>query len=118
MQYCTNRSRFAYLTLVLGCAMAGCGMGYPYYTLGGSPESRVVVIHIDKETTEEVPVGTGIGGGLSAEHKAALAMGEEAVVEKGKARVTVTAKGPMGAVVTIKNVEYDGKKVLYHEPIL
>lgn len=110
--------RFGCLALVVWFAAAGCGPGYPYYTLDGSPESRVVVIHFKDGKTERIPAGTGIGAGLTAEHRAALAMGQDAIIEEGAARVTVSAGGPLGAVVTVKKVEYDGQEIYFHEPVL
>lgn len=109
------RLSFVCLALLLCCAATGCGGGYPYYTLGGSPESRVVEIHLSDSETFEVHTGTGIGGGLTAEHKAALALGQDVTVEKGPAKVTVTPKGP---AIIVNKVEYDGKEVFFHEPIL
>jgi hypothetical protein len=106
--------RFVCLSVVL-CILAGCAPKHPYYSFEGSMESRVVVIHFKDGKTEKIPVGTGIGGGLTAEHKAILSTGKEAIVEKGKARVTVSGKGP---IVMVKEVTYDGKRVGYHEPAL
>lgn len=103
---------------VLLCFAAGCAPKHPYYSFEGSMESRVVVIHFKDGKTEKVPVGTGIGGGLTAEHKAVLASGKEVTIKKGKAAVTVSAKGPMAAVVIVKKVTYDGKDVGYHEQAL
>lgn len=102
------------LSMLLCLSAAGCGPSYPYYTLDGSPESRVVVIHLDDNKTERVPAGTGMGGGITAAHKMILETGEPVTLEQGAARVTVTAKGP---TILVKSVEYDGKEVLYHEPV-
>ena len=107
--------RFACLSL-LCLVLAGCGMSYPYYTLDGSPESRVVTIHLGPDKTEKVPAGTGLGAGLTQEQVGhLLGGGEPIVLEKGKAKVTVASSG---AVITVKKVEYDGKEVFYHEPVL
>lgn len=104
---------FVCLLSVVCLTVAGCGPSYPYYTLKGSPESRVVVIHLDEEKTEEVPAGTGLGAGLTSEHMMRLSTGEPVTITKGSASVTMTAKGP---ALVVKSVEYDGKPVLYHEP--
>ena len=108
------RFRFACLSLLM-CLAAGCGGGYPYYTLGGSPESRVVEIHLSESETVKVPAGTGVGGGLTGEHKAILLTGQDVTLEKGPAKVTMTQKGPLPIV---KSVRYDGKELRFHEPIL
>jgi hypothetical protein len=105
---------FVCLLSVVCLTVAGCGPSYPYYSLKGSPESRVVVIHLDEEKTEEVPAGTGLGAGLTSEHQLILSTGEPVTIEKGAARVTMTAKGP---AIVVKSVEYDGKPVLFHEPV-
>lgn len=107
--------RLACASLALWFATAGCGLGGPYYTLDGSPESRVVVIHLKDDKTERIPAGTGIGGGLTAEQKAVLMTGQDVVIEQGAARVTMSAKGPL---VLVKTVEYDGKEIQFHEPVL
>lgn len=107
--------RFACLTFVLSLFASGCGMPYPYYTLDGSPESRVVVIHLGEGKTEKVPAGSGLGAGLTQEQVAILRMGEPVVLEKGAARVTMGSKG---GPITVQKVEYDGKEVYYHEPVL
>ena len=107
--------RFACLAL-LCLLVAGCGMSYPYYTLDGSPESRVVTIHLAEGQTEKVPAGTGIGAGLTQDEVGTLLSGGGPIIkEKGKAKVTV---GSSGAVITVQKVEYDGKEVFYHEPVL
>jgi hypothetical protein len=107
--------RFACLSL-LCLFLAGCGMSYPYYTLDGSPESRVVTIHLAEGKTEKIPAGTGIGAGLTQEEVGMLlSTGGPVIKEQGKAKVTLGSKG---AVITVQKVEYDGKEVFYHEPVL
>ena len=100
--------------LLLAFAAAGCGGMYPYYTLEGSPESRVVVLHVDEQTTEKVPAGSGLGAGITEELKVKLSDGSEQPIEKGKAKVWVQVKGPFFMVT---KVEYDGKEINYHEPL-
>lgn len=107
----------AFLTLFVLClALPGCGTGYPFYTLGGSPESRTVEIHLDDKTIVKVPCGSGVGAGLTQEDKAAMMAGEEVIIEQDKAKVTMYSKG--GPIFLVKAVRYDGKPVLYHEPLL
>ena len=113
MQLCAGASRFVCVAFVLSLLAAGCGPGYPYYTIKGGQEARTVVIHLDDEKTEEVPAGSGLGAGLTSEHKMILSTGEPVTLEKGSARVTITAKSGLPVV---QSVEYDGKNVPYHEP--
>ena len=107
--------RFVCTAFLLCLTLAGCGVSYPYYTLGGSSESRVVIIHLDETATEKIPVGSGMGGGLTGEMKLRLISGEEVTIEQDSAKVTMIAKG---ALFIVKNVEYDGKQVNFHEPVL
>jgi hypothetical protein len=115
MRSCARLSVFAGLACVLSLAVAGCGVSYPYYTIEGSPESRVVEIHLGEGKSEKVPCGQGVGAGLTADHWQQMQTEGHAIVEKGAARVTITAKGP---AILVKSVEYDGKDVPFHEPIL
>lgn len=109
-----NQSAFV-CCLVVCLALAGCGVSYPHYTTEGSPESRTVIVHLDEKTTLRVGAGTGMGAGITAAHKAKLAAGEDAVIEKDDVKVTMSGKSG-GAVV--KSVTYKGEPVLYHEQIL
>jgi hypothetical protein len=113
MQHCAGVSRFVCVAFVLCLLAAGCGPGYPYYTIKGGQDARVVVIHLADDKTEEVPAGSGLGAGLTEEHKTMLSMGEPAVLEKGSAKVTMTAKSGLPVV---QSVEYDGQNVPYHQP--
>ena len=106
--------RFVCAAFLLCLTLAGCGVSYPHYTLGGSPESRVIIIHLSETATEKIPAGSGIGGGLTSEMKLQMSSGEEVTIEQDSAKVTMIAKGPM---FIVKSVEYDGKKVNFHEPI-
>ena len=115
MRNCADPVRFACLGLLLSLMLAGCGMPYPYYTLEGSPESRVVVIHLSADKTEEIPAGTGLGAGLTQEEVGMIMMGQEVVKEKGAAKVTMASSG---GPITVKKVVYEGKEVYYHEPVL
>lgn len=99
---------------LLCLALLGCGASYPHYTLEGSAESRVVVIHLDETKTEKIPAGSGIGGGITNEMKSQMGDSGEATIEKDSAKVTIVAKG---MVFLVKKVEYDGKEVYFHEPI-
>lgn len=107
--------RIVCTSLLLCLALAGCGTSYPYYTVGGSPESRVIIIHLDENTTEKISAGTGIGGGLTRAMQMQATAAGEVTIEKDSAKVTMIAKGP---VFLVKNVEYDGKQIDFHEPIL
>jgi hypothetical protein len=103
------------LTFLASLTFLGCGgVPYPYFTLEGSPESRVVVIHLAENQTERVPAGTGMGGGLDPSEAVEVDGETVVIIEKGPAKVTMKANGP---IFTVKTVEYDGKKVLYHEPL-
>lgn len=115
MQKCAGPLRFACLGLLLSLMVAGCGMPYPYYTLEGSPESREVVIHLSADKKLEVPAGIGMGAGLTEAQKAQIMMGQEVVLEKDGAKVTMASSG---GPITVKKVEYEGKEVYYHEPVL
>lgn len=100
--------------MLLYSAVTGCGVSHPYYTLEGNTESRVVVIHIDEDTSEKIPCGSGMGAGLTGGMKTQMASGEPVTIEKGSARVTLTAKEPF---FVVSKVEYDGQEVRYHEPL-
>lgn len=115
MRNCAGPLRFALLGLMLSLMLAGCGMPYPYYTLEGSPESREVVIHLSADKTLEVPAGHGLGAGLTQEQVGRIMSGEEIVLEKDGAKVTMASSG---GPITVKKVEYEGKEVYYHEPVL
>lgn len=107
--------QFSIASLLTCLVFTGCGVSYPYYTLDGSPESRVIVIHLSESQTERVPAGTGMGGGLDPSLAEEVDGETVVIIEKGTAKVTMKANGP---IFTVKTVEYDGKPVLYHEPLL
>ncbi|HUG17587.1 MAG TPA: hypothetical protein VMM56_01325 [Planctomycetaceae bacterium] len=106
---------FSVFCLLTCWMLSGCGVSYPYYTLDGSPESRVVVIHLSESKTEKVPAGTGMGGGLDPSLMQEIDGENVVIIEKGPAKVVMKANGP---IFTVKTVEYEGKTVLYHEPLL
>lgn len=106
---------FSVFCLFACLMLSGCGVSYPYYTLDGSPESRVIVIHLSENKTEKVPAGTGMGGGLDPSQIQEIDGENVVIIEQGSAKVVMKANGP---VFTVKTVEYDGKPVLYHEPLL
>lgn len=101
------------LAALLCFVMAGCGVSYPYYTIDGSPEGRVVVIHLSEDEKVKVPAGTGMGG-MPDDARAMLASGQDATIEQDGAKVTMMTKGP---TIQVRKVEYNGEVVLYHEPI-
>ena len=113
MPFSASRVPLACLALALCVSLAGCGPSYPYYTIEGGQDARTIVIHLDKDRTEKVPAGSGLGAGLTSEHMMTLGMGQPVTIEKGSARVTMTAKGGLPMV---QSVEYDGKNVPYHQP--
>lgn len=115
MQHSRTRFLLCLFSLVVCFALSGCEPGYPYYTTEGSMEARTVVIHYAEGKSETVPIGTGMGAGLTEEQKGAAMSGAEVIVEKGSAKVTVIAKG---ASFLVKQVTYDGKDAKAHEPVL
>ena len=115
MRYSAGLWRFVCVGFVLSLMASGCGMPYPYYTLEGSPESREVVIHLSDSETIEVPAGTGMGAGLTSDQQMQIMQGEPVVLEKDGAKVTMASSG---GPITVQKVEYEGKEVYYHEPVL
>ena len=101
---------------LLAClAFVGCGVSYPYYTIEGGQEGRVVVIHLSESKTEKVPAGTGMGAGLDPAAAQEVDGETVVIIEKGSAKVVMKAEG---VIFTVKTVEYDGKTVLFHQPLL
>lgn len=94
--------------------LVGCGDSYPYYTLEGSAEGRTVIVHIDESTTKRVPVGTGIGAGLTGSQKTMLMAGETVTVEKDGVTVKLASK----VVPVVTEVVYEAEEIRFHEPIL
>ena len=90
--------------------MTGCGPSYPYYTLGGNTELRIVKIHITETEMLQVELTSADIDGQTYQ-----LTDEGEVVEKGDAKVIITRKGP---IALAKKVEYKGKEVKFHEPVL
>jgi len=113
MQRSMVRFRFACIALVLCFALAGCGVSFPYYTLEGNQEGRVVVIHVTKDRIVKIPTTSGFGG-LGDDVSVQIVDEKTYEVEKGDAVVTMVANGPL---MIVKKVEYDGREIKFHEPV-
>lgn len=88
-------------------SLAGCGDSYPYYTIEGTMESRVLTVHVDADTTREISIGTA-SGGLTGKNRADLQGGSTITVENHGVSVTLSGKTD---AIEVGEVKYDGKVV-------
>ena len=103
--------------LCFAFSIVGCKPSFPYYTTEGSMESREIHVHVAEGQVIEVPCGLGAGGGITQEDRLSADENGEIVKEQDGVKVVLTLKSG-GAVITIKEVYYNGTPCTAFEEVL
>ncbi len=93
--------------------LTGCN-SKPYYKMEGGGEGKKLVVYKKDDSTITIPLGTGMGGGLSkfiskGERPNADGQVEKTVEDQG-VKFTINYKPGINKA-TIKDVFYDGKQL-------